>query len=388
MRLWLAMAALCLAACGASGAPSTAPAPRVAAALPRQAGDWMELTPAPTTIDGHVVTATCSNFPGTNAAYRFWAKRGATNRLVVYFDGGGACWDDATCSAPHTVHSAEGDNTYYKAELLPADNPRQLQGIFDVNDARNPLRDWSFVFVPYCTGDVHSGSNSATYTNPSTHQPFTIEHRGADNFRVIMAWIRDNFAAPEDILVTGSSAGAYGAATHYAEVRDAFPSGRAFMLGDAGQGVTTPDFVAVRNRTWNFQLPAAVFGANAQGTADDDLLGRVAAHYPGDRFAQYTTALDHTQIGFYSLMTRGDACREWTEKMSRDLTRRELRGNFRAYVAAGESHTILRSPLFYTEQSGGMAFSQWLAAMLSNTGTGWDTRACPECMAPQRACRH
>jgi hypothetical protein len=269
--------------------------------------------------------------------------------------------------------------------LLPGDDPNRMRGIFDLADARNPVRDWSFVFVPYCTGDVHSGSNTATYTNPQTHERFSLEHRGADNFRVIMAWIRQNFDAPREILVTGSSAGAYGAVTHYAEVRDAFPSGRAFMLGDAGQGVATPDFVAVRNRQWGFQLPSGIF-PDASRIEDDDILARIAEHYPADRFAQYTTALDETQVGFYGLMAPRNACRDWSQKMARDLVRRELRGNFRAYVASGDSHTILRSPLFYTEQSGGMPFSQWLNAMLSSTGTGWDNRSCPDCETAPRAC--
>src|SRR5690606_13478090 len=120
----------------------------------------------------------------------------------------------------------EGDG-FYKAELMPDDDPRRMAGIFDLANSRNPVRDWSFVFVPYCTGDVHSGANTATYTDPDSGEAFTIEHRGADNFRVVLEWIRQNFAAPEQILVTGSSAGAYGAATHYGRIREVFPGGRA-----------------------------------------------------------------------------------------------------------------------------------------------------------------
>lgn len=389
MRMWWAALALLAASCGGPSASAPASgAPQVAPALASNAGAWTEFTPHPTVIDGRTVTPTCSHAPGADPAFRFWAKRGTANGLVVYFDGGGACWNDATCSAPTLLTTPDDAETYYKAELLPRDNPNHMQGIFDLSDQRNPVRDWSFVFVPYCTGDVHSGSHTASYTNPQTHEAFSIEHRGADNFRVIMEWIRANFSAPDQILVTGSSAGAYGAATHFAEVRGAFPNGHAAMLGDAGQGVTTDAFVAERNRNWNFQLPEAVFGANWQLTADTDVLRALAQHYPADRFAQYTTARDHVQIGFYGLMTQGDACREWTQQMTRDLIRRELSGNFRAYLASGETHTILRSPLFYTEQSGGMPFAQWLTAMLSSNGTGWDTRTCPECATPQRQCAH
>ena len=61
--------------------------------------------------------------------------------------------------------------TVYKAELMRSDNPAHMSGIFDLADPRNAVRDWSMVFVPYCTGDVHSGSNTARYQNPQTGQP-------------------------------------------------------------------------------------------------------------------------------------------------------------------------------------------------------------------------
>jgi hypothetical protein len=261
-----------------------------------------------------------------------------------------------------------------------------LGGIFDLDNPRNPVRDWSFVFVPYCTGDVHSGSNTARYTDPDTGEPYEIEHRGADNFRVVLEWMRANFDAPSEILVAGSSAGAYGAATHYGRIREAFPQGRATMLGDAGQGVTTPDFLTRRNGNWRYDLPASIFGANAALTSDDDVVAILAARHPNDRFAQYTTAHDQTQAAFFALMGGANACRAWTEKMARDLTRRQSAANFRSYLAAGDSHTILRSSLLYREESGGAPFAEWLGALLGD-GAGWDNRACENCLMQRRRCR-
>jgi hypothetical protein len=198
--------------------------------------------------------------------------------------------------------------------------------------------------------------------------------------------MRQSFAAPEQIFVAGSSAGAYGAATHFARIRDAFPGGRAAMLGDAGQGVTTPDFLERRNGNWRYDLPQSVFGRDAQLTTDDDVVGLLAAHFPDDRFAQYTTAHDRTQAAFFALMGAQSACRSWTEKMTLDLGRRQSAANFRSYLASGASHTILRSPLFYSETSGGAPFVEWLAAMLGD-GDGWANRECGQCLAsppPQR----
>lgn len=373
---WL-LASIALAACGASGAPEIA---RQSQTAPTS---WQEISPGPADIEGQTITATCSGAPGADPAYSFWVKRGRSDALVVYFDGGGACWNDQTCSQPRLASNPE--NGFFKAELIASDNPTRLSGIFDLENPRNPVRDWSFVFVPYCTGDVHSGSNTATYTNPATGEDFTIQHRGADNFRVVLEWVRANFDAPAEILVTGSSAGAYGAATHFGRVRDIFPAGRATMLGDAGQGVTTPGFLDQRNGNWRYDLPTSVFGRDAMLTDDDDIIELLAAHYPRDGFAQYTTAHDTTQSGFFALMGVRNACRRWTETMARDLTRRQRAGNFRSYLAAGSTHTILRSPLFYTETSGGAPFSEWFSELLT-AADGSQNRGCETCLTDVPHC--
>jgi hypothetical protein len=381
---WVFACLAALAACGGSAAPQRETIRLVAAPLPQATHEWVELTPQPIEIDGRTYDPTCSGAPESNPAYRFWARRGTEDGLVVYFDGGGACWDDVTCAVPMLAREGGRSEGFYKAELLPTDDPRRMSGIFDFNNARNPVRNWSFVFVPYCTGDVHSGSNDATYHDPDTGEAYTIRHRGADNFRVVLEWMRANFAAPDEILVAGSSAGAYGAATQYARIRDVFPTGRAAMLGDAGQGVTTADFLERRNGNWRYQLPESVFGENAQLTSDDDIVGALATHYPQDRFAQYTTAHDQTQAGFYALMGAQNACRAWADKMSRDLARRQSGANFRSYLAAGSSHTILRDRLFYTEQSGGAPFAEWFAALLNGEN---ENRACQNCHVSSERCR-
>jgi hypothetical protein len=104
---------------------------------------------------------------------------------------------------------------------------------------------------------VHAGSTTAHYVSPETGTPFTIEHRGWDNVQVILHWMRVTVPPPARLLVAGSSAGAYGAATHFASLRALYPATRAVYLGDGGQGVTAPGFEAARNRNWNYQLPAS-----------------------------------------------------------------------------------------------------------------------------------
>lgn len=378
LKAWVVLVALALANAAHADAPAeSAPA-----------SEWVQVTPPPVRLDGRLYEATCSHATGTDPAYRFWMRRGTAAGIVVFFDGGGACWDDITCAIPRRREAERDDDGFYKPELIPTDNPNRFSGIFDLNNPRNPVRDWSFVYVPYCTGDVHSGSNTATYTDPDTGQPYQIEHRGSDNFRVVLDWMKDNLPQPEQLLVAGSSAGAYGASTHYARIRAAFPRGRALMLGDAGQGVMTQTFLDQRNASWQFALPRGVLPRNAAITPDTDIVARLAARYPADRFAQYTTAHDITQSSFYALMGAENACVAWTNAMVTGLERRQHAGNFRSYLASGETHAILRTPRFYSEQSGGVPLAEWLTAALSTNGAGWDNRECRDCMVRPTRCAY
>src|SRR5688572_1026949 len=117
MRRLILLAAIALAACSAAGKEP------VAAPLQPAPSGWVELTPQPTEIEGRLVTPTCSDAPGADTAFRFWARRGASNNVVVFFDGGGACWDDVTCAIPRLAAHGRDSDGLYKAELLPSDDP-------------------------------------------------------------------------------------------------------------------------------------------------------------------------------------------------------------------------------------------------------------------------
>ncbi len=370
MKLWHGLAALALAVCSAR-----AGADDLAARSP----EWVEVAPDAVRIDGELFTPTCSGASETDPTYRFWYRQGRGDGLVVFFDGGGACWDDVTCAVPRRAGDRNDDDGLYKAELLPGDNPNTMQGIFDLSNPRNPVRDWNFVFVPYCTGDVHIGSATAHYTDPDTGAPYAIHHRGGDNFRAVLRWMSAHVSQPARLLVTGSSAGAYGAAAHYPAIRETYPDGEAIMLGDAGQGVSAPGSAVFRNRAWNYQLSPAIFGGEG-----DDAVARLAAHFPRDRFAQYTTSADVTQRAYYALTGGERTCSAWTDAMAAALEQRQQIPNFRSYLAAGQTHTALRRGLFYTEQSGGAAFVDWFADLLGPAPP--ENRACANCLVSPVQC--
>lgn len=350
--------------------------------------------------DGETYSATCSGLPGTDPEFRFWSKKGASKNLVVYFEGGGACWDNLTCSFPIGSGLPAQAPQFYVSQIVPATNPANHSGLFDQANPANPVSDWSVVYIPYCTGDLHTGSATRQYANagnPLLPANYTIQHRGFDNFMVVLDWIRKNFDAPKNVLVAGSSAGGYGATANFPYIADSYPNAHLYVLADASQGVTTAAFDSGNpgRNAWNPQLPQWIFGTPPTSAPSAEFLSRAAAAYPQAKISQFTTTLDAVQIAFYGVMKQfyppGGSCPnpaiDWNQQMigTLEADRDELK-NFRYYIASGTYHTIMRSPLFYTENSAGIAYSDWLASMLSNRGgTGgsgggdWQNVACPGC---------
>jgi Pectinacetylesterase len=376
----------------------------VGAKQPVPEGAWQTIVPDASVlgVDGNTYAPSCTGFPGTDPTFKFWAKKSATGsrKTMVYFEGGGACWDSVTCSFPIGTGLP---NQFFVPQVPPGTNPATMDGAFK-NVPANPVKDWNVVYIPYCSGDIHTGSSTQQYFNVGFPQfpagtPFTLKHRGFDNFMSVLAWMKASGDKPQQILVTGSSAGGYGATANFPWIADTFKSARVSLLADASQGVTTTAFdtgLPGRN-SWNPQLPPWVFGPAPSAVSGGDLIRVLAGAYPQSKIAQFTTPLDGVQIAFYGYMKQaygpGGSCpnpvADWNQLMLGDLQRYEAGSpNYRHYVAAGSYHTIMRTPLFFTEASAGPTFAGWLGNMLKNQGgTGgkggkWDSVACPTCLAP------
>ena len=371
----------------------------LATALPATAADlWRRIdNPAPIAsgADGKPHTASCSAYPGTDPTFRFWTRRGKSSNLVVYFEGGGACWDDLTCTFPFGRGLPGAVPQFYSPAVAARPSPKDDVGLFDETQASNPLKDWTVVYIPYCTGDIHLGSAKRTYNDyghPIYNLPptFEIRHSGFDNFMVVFDWMKKNLRTPNQVLVTGSSAGGYGATGNFPWVAETYPQAKLSVLADASQGVTTAAFDGGTpgRGSWNPQLAPWVFGSTL--VPGPQLMRKGAQAYPGGRFAQYTTALDGVQAGFYGVMKQfygpGGSCTDinadWNQQMLSQLASDNASlPNFRSYVAPGTSHTILRSTAFYAENGTGRLFNDWVADMLAGS-TGWQSAACPDCLNP------
>jgi hypothetical protein len=226
---------------------------------------------------------------GDGSQYKFFVNYSETsNNLVIAFEPGGACWDYESCSGKSGIRGAanvdglEDDH----AEIAPFMDPF-FQRFYD----DTPTPDWNFVYVPYCTGDVHSGNNVITYEDPDGIEPdLVFHHNGHDNVQKIIQWMAGEFESVPQMLVTGCSAGGAGSTINYYDIRNGMPGvERAYLLADSGpifpNSVNSKPLHDKVRVSWNIdplleQYPGT-FDGNDFGTINTML----ATEFPEDRFA-------------------------------------------------------------------------------------------------------
>jgi hypothetical protein len=306
--------------------------------------------------------AICSR--GTDYAFFVWP--GDSKKVVIDFEGGGACWDASSCSIGDALFKSDIENL---KKLLETGYDK---GIYNRSNEKNPFKGWTHIYVPYCTGDIHWGDNIKEYT-PNSGEPFTIRHKGAVNARAVLKWTYDNVKEPEKIFSTGCSAGSYGSIIWSAHIAKQYPNASLYQFGDSGAGVVTANFLKNSFPSWNAEqaAPAWVDGLDPTKVkiADQDLSYmyiKIGAHYKNLLFSQFNTAFDETQVFFFQAMGGGKAPKEWSDQMRAQIKKIvDSTPNFRSYIAAGKKHCIIPYDEFYTYEVDGRKLVDWVTDMVN-----------------------
>jgi hypothetical protein len=208
-----------------------------------------------------------------------------SSRVLIYLEGGGACWDAFTC---YTLQTAANFSTGFSAsDFANLTTGLPTGSFFDRNDSTNPFKDYSYVFVPYCTGDIHAGNNVATYGAQQGH------HVGFANMTAYLARLVPTFPTADRIILAGSSAGGFGALFNWYQTQQQFGAIRVDLIDDSGTlmpaDVPAHGYEATQRASWNL---AATTPAGCTGCATDydAIIGFTAQAFPHQRaaFLSYT----------------------------------------------------------------------------------------------------
>ncbi|MBX3496545.1 MAG: hypothetical protein KF769_09910 [Parvibaculum sp.] len=285
--------------------------------------------------------------------FEFHVKPGASDRLFVFLNGGGACWNGNLCSLD------EEPTPYIPTSQIDHNDPRKLKGVFDEARGDNPLKDWTQVFVTYCTGDVHLGNRDVTYD--SWKEEFTVRHRGRANVRAVLDWVYRNVKAPERVLVAGSSAGGIAAPWYAVEIAERYPQAGIAVLGDGAGGYRDPAVVPLMEG-WGFfdDAPVWVSDGGAPGSFEE-IWRRASIAAPDVTMAQFDNAYDDVQEMFLKLLGTETRLHKLIEANRNDLA--ATIPDFRSYVAGGTPHTLIRFDRLYAYEVEGVKATDWLRAL-------------------------
>jgi hypothetical protein len=287
--------------------------------------------------------------------FAFWTRVADPKRLVIFFEGGGGCFDETTCAV---------GSQWFDDDVGADEDPTYAGGMFDFADARNPFRNWRWVFIPSCAGDVHVGDRRVKYGE------VTVEQRGWHNARAALRWAFRRFDDVDTVLVAGCSAGSVGSAFHVPSVLGRWPNARVTQLGDSlafvfHRPISLTGWGAHEHFPGFFRIGSRRFTMVEYLTA-------LARHYPNRTFARFNHAGDDVQEAFYGAVG-GDPSR-FESGLRAAETRLKRLPNYRSYLACGHEHCSLPSSSFYSTEVGGVPLRTWAARLAAGRSV-----SCPTC---------
>lgn len=312
--------------------------------------------------------ARCSD----GSPYSFHVRRADPDRVLLFFNGGGACWDSFTCDP-------DSSSAYrMRAGSVDGNDPRGYDGAFALDNPENPFRDWSQVFISYCSGDLHLGQRTSEYEREDG-SVFKIHHQGRANAEAALSYLQEHLPPAQRIVVAGGSAGAIASPIYAAVIAKRFPDAEVIQLGGGAAGYRVPPPTALW-RTWGLveALPDEL-ETDDRISADNLLLVdfyELAANVAPDvRYHSYDNAYDAVQEQFMMLLGAPGELLPGLEKNLEDMQR--AAPNLRYYLAPGDFHTLLRYRELYTRESAGVPVLHWVQALISGDEVE-DVRCAPE----------
>jgi hypothetical protein len=332
--------ALLLGACAGSSAQEPAPS---SGAAP---GEWQRVEPGGATR--------CAR----GGRYAFWIRKGNPKKLLVFFQGGGGCFDVTTCRP---------GSPWFDDRVDARDDPEtNTGGILTLENSENPFRDYSVVYIPSCTGDVHTGTRVVRYG------PYRVHQKGYVNARAALARAYREFPSPEVVFVTGCSAGSVGSAFHADAIIRRYSNARVTQVGDSLAFVFHRP-VSLAGWGTHTRFPAWFKPSHARSRwTMTEFLTALARQHPERTFARFNHVRDGVQTQFYVAV--GGKPGDFPGRLlAAERTLKRL-PNYRSYLACGSEHCSFDRDDFYSVTTGGTRLRDWVA----NLAEGKDVE-CPAC---------
>ena len=287
------------------------------------------------------------------AAYDVVVHDAGSDNLLIFLQGGGACWE-TLCMAASTPQTAI-----------------TKLGILNEDATKNVVGDWNIVYAPYCDGSVFSGDNDMTAPDGT---PWHFH--GLANLTATIDVAKKVFPHPKRILLAGTSGGGYGTLMGTGIVRLEYPDTELDVFNDAGLGLSNPmqpDMLATVKRDWKFDqfIPASC--TECQTGEQTAVIGWGLAADPTLHVAGFSSYGD----GIIGGVFLGLAPAQFKPLLLSETGKihDEFPTRFERFFISGTQHTALLST--YDAEVDGLSVDEWLGKMLARD-PGWVDHLQPE----------
>jgi hypothetical protein len=288
--------------------------------------------------------------------YEFYVHEGDPKRLAIYFQGGGGCWNSRNCGL-------DGQKTFDNSiddTDRPWLNKSVVGGILDAANPANPVREFTIVFAPYCTADVHLGARTERFeTADGKH--LNIAYRGLANAQRVMDWVTQQYSDPQRIFVSGGSAGAIPSPIFASQLARHYTKAQVVGVGDGAGGYRTnrlAQWLELWGATRALKHDPLYRDLDVQTANFEDFYSR-AAPVPNLQLGQVNSIEDGVQIFFLAQL--GNEVKSLAPLLSANIADlRKSNPKLRTYTMPGKVHTVLTRPDFYTAKVDEVALSKWV----------------------------
>jgi hypothetical protein len=311
----------------------------------------------------------------------FVKPSGASTNVMIYLEGGGACFNQITCGyTPRSIHESVTGETMATVRATERPQVPWTEGIFDTKNPANPVKDWNMVYVPYCTGDTHAGTRTNVAVSGVAERQQFVGYRNMTKF---LSRIIPTFQTAGKVLLTGSSAGGLGAAANFNQTQDGFGRVPVILLDDSGpifsDAFSAPCLQKQMRELWGLDsaLPpdcSDCFQADGGG------LGAGAIYlqhkYPSAVFGVVSSLQDEVMRFFFSW---GENACQVVAAYPRDRYTRALmdmrdghgfaRTQLGTFYLPGRRHTHIFRDRFYDEPVAGVTLAQWTNDLINGKPT-------------------
>ncbi|HEY1053959.1 MAG TPA: pectin acetylesterase-family hydrolase [Emticicia sp.] len=323
----------------------------------------------------HTIPLKGSTMCSDGSEFVMYVRKGTSSNVIIYFSGGGACWDDSTCGQPISLLSAfDGDSRDLKSFYLPSLMrffPKAIGGMADTGNPQNAFRDWNFVFIPYCTGDLHIGHTTNAYT--FNGKKLNIHHNGRNNSLAALNWVFANFKEADKLMVAGESAGAYGSAFWAPYIADHYAGKKIYQLSD-GAALASNRWKEILDTVWQSQSKDFLHLRIGKDIFEDALIHRADSVKRQIKYLHSNTLYDDVLTRFGAKLNHSSThsnhfIDEWsgnTKAMMKRLTQANI--DYHYFITDSgydptrhaTQHTMTTNELYYTNKADGISFAEWL----------------------------